>query len=71
MVLTCLGDVLLALGGAVNDALDSVLANVINLSLDAGSLLLLGHTCALVLYKKAEQSLTSRHIMIARRGKEQ
>jgi hypothetical protein len=47
VVLTCLGDVLLALGGAVNDALDSVLANVINLSLDLGSHILLGHTCAL------------------------
>jgi hypothetical protein len=39
---TCLGEVLLALGGAVNDTANGVFANIIHLSLDTGSLLLLG-----------------------------
>ena len=42
--MACLGEVLLALGSAVNDAANGVLANVIHLSLDAGGLLLLGDT---------------------------
>jgi hypothetical protein len=40
----CLGEVLLALGSAVNHAADGVLAHVVDLSLDAGFLLLLGDT---------------------------
>ena len=40
----CLGEVLLALGGAVDDAANGVLAHVVNLLLDLVGLLLLGDT---------------------------
>ena len=40
--MTRLGEVLLALGGAVNHAADGILAHVVDLSLDTSGLLLLG-----------------------------
>jgi hypothetical protein len=43
--MSCLGEVLLALGGAVNDAANGVLAHIVDLSLDSGGLLLLGDAC--------------------------
>ena len=50
--MACLGEVLLALGVAVNHASDGVLTHVVDLSLHAGGLLLLGDAWARQLASK-------------------